>query len=98
MIPKRSQFIIEKIEEDADFPQCPDCEIVLYEESKDLSNAQKAETIRWDNCDHIFEEETCIKCGFNIDTMHIPSARLMRCPKCGSLYHVERYNGVRNHF
>ena len=83
------KFKIEKIGEDVDFPQCPDCSIALYEESKDMSNTQKVESNKWDNCDHEFKDETCTKCGFNFDVMHIPSARLMRCPKCGSLYHVE---------
>lgn len=90
-------MIIEKVEDGAKFPRCPDCGAVLYQESMDLSNSQKAEEERWKNCTHEFPPANrydvttcrCIKCGYFLGSSHIPSAHLMRCPVCATLYHVE---------
>lgn len=85
--------MIEKVDDGKEFPKCPDCGVVLYQEGTELSNAQKDTERRWDECDHEFPEDelwpTCVKCGFSLQFRHIPMARLMRCPKCAALYHVD---------
>jgi len=86
-------MLIEKVEDGKEFPRCPDCGVALYQESKELSNTQKIEKEKWDNCDHEYPSgnvfSKCVKCGFKHNISHIPMARLMRCPKCAALYHVE---------
>jgi uncharacterized C2H2 Zn-finger protein len=89
-------MLIEKVDDGKEFPKCPDCGIVLCLESSDLSNAQKTEEEQWNNCEHDFPPSDahgrfreCRKCGFSPHTSHILCARLMRCPKCAALYHVE---------
>ena len=83
---------IEKVDDGGKFPRCPDCDVPLYHESTELGNKQKTEKKRWDECDHEYSHSGgwyCDKCGYSMGISHIPFARLMRCPKCAALYHVE---------
>jgi len=84
-------MIIEKVDDGQKFPRCPDCGVPLYEESEELTRKQEAQKKIWDECDH--EENywygKCVKCGYRLGVVHAPAARLMRCPKCAALYHVE---------
>ena len=87
-------MIIEKVDDGKAFPRCPHCGVPLYRESEELGNKQKAQKKMWDECDHDFQlsdylHPVCVKCGFSLNVRHIPVARLMRCPKCAALYHVE---------
>lgn len=91
-------MIIEKVDDENEFPRCQDCDVPLYLESGDLGNKQKAQKKLWDECDHEYPtlldpcdylHRECVKCGYRIGAVHIPTARLMRCPKCAALYHVE---------
>ena len=88
-------MLIEKVDDGKKFPRCPDCGVVLYQESNDLTNSQKAKQAVYDGCDHVMElsgrrlNPVCKKCGFSYQKRFIPMARLMRCPRCGVLYHVE---------
>ena len=83
---------IEKVNDRNAFPRCPDCGVPLYQESIELSNEQKAEEKRWDECSHNYLRSGgwyCDRCGYSEGISHIPCTRLMRCPKCAALYHVE---------
>ena len=87
-------MIIEKVDDGKKFPRCLDCDVPLYQESKDLTNSQKKQQKIWDECDHVMDatyrlHPVCKKCGFSYQKRFIPMARLMRCPKCAALYHVE---------
>jgi hypothetical protein len=92
-------MIIERVDDgDILFPRCPDCGVPLYQESEELGNEQKAQKKRWDECDHEYPStgdwysdwhSACEKCGYCFGVSHVPTARLMRCPKCAALYHVE---------
>ena len=87
-------MLIEKVEDGKKFPRCPDCGVPLFLERDELSNSQKEKRKIWDECDHEFDYPftqfaVCKKCGYRISARFIPAARLMRCPKCAALYHVE---------
>jgi uncharacterized C2H2 Zn-finger protein len=86
-------MIIEKVDDGKKFPRCLDCDVPLYQEGTELSNAQKYTGRKQNECQHEFPEDelwpVCGKCGFSLHLHNIPSARLMRCPKCAVLYHVE---------
>lgn len=90
-------MLIEKVDDGSKFPRCPDCGAVLYQEEMELSNLQKEQEERWNNCTHEYlpasefawTRAECIKCGYSGGVLHIPCARLMRCPVCAALYHVE---------
>lgn len=90
--------MIEKVDDGKKFPICPDCGVPLYQESEELGYKQKAQKKIWDECDHewgqsktyrLYPTEVCTKCGYHVGDVHLPVARLMRCPKCAALYHVE---------
>ena len=83
------QMIIEKVDDGKKFPRCPDCGVPLYQESEELTRKQEAQKEKWSNCDHEFDRRVCVKCGYSVGIYHSPMARLMRCPKCAALYHVE---------
>jgi|LGOV01.1.fsa_nt_gb uncharacterized C2H2 Zn-finger protein len=89
-------MIIDKVEEGDKFPHCPQCAAVLYHESDELSYLQQAKKKKQDNCNHEYDlsdghlKSVCVKCGFDLHSFQVPAAQLMRCPKCGNLYHVER--------
>ena len=87
-------MLVAKVSDGKRFPRCPDCGVVLYLEGKDLTNSQKETQKRYDECDHVMEatyrlHPVCKKCGFSYQKRFIPMARLMRCPWCAALYHVE---------
>jgi len=87
--------LIERVDDGKRFPRCPDCGVVLYQESMDLTNSQKKLQAIYDACDHVMVSGVrgvgvvCKKCGFGYHKRFIPVARLMRCPRCAALYHVE---------
>lgn len=70
-------MIIDKVDDGKKFPRCPDCDVVLYQESDDFSYVQKA------------GKDELGGYGYLLGVIQVPSARLMRCPKCAALYHVE---------
>ena len=88
-------MLIEKVDDGKKFPRCLACNAVLYHESDELTHSQKATEEKWAKCDHEFvpvgyePRGKCVKCGFSSHSVHIPMARLMRCPVCATLYHVE---------
>jgi len=90
-------MIIEKVDDGKEFPRCPVCGVPLYQEAKELGKKQKAQKKEWDECDHEYPpfnpydylHRKCVKCGYRLGVVHFPVARLMRCPKCAALYHVE---------
>lgn len=87
--------MIEKVCDGVLFPRCPSCGVPLYLESKELTNSQKETQRRYDECDHVMMSSgrrlhpVCKKCGFSYSARFVPMARLMRCPRCACLYHVE---------
>lgn len=89
-------MLIRKVVEDKEHPFCPDCAVPLYLESKEYSDVQLRRIEREMKCAHEYGGirghgiiSACELCGYDPSTADIPSAKLMRCPKCGALFHVE---------
>jgi len=86
---------IRLVEESEEYPICPECGIPLWFERTEYTDSQKETMKKQSKCDHEWNKEPgilgayCTKCGYDPSTHFFASAKLMRCPKCTKLYHVE---------